>query len=443
MSTGNKLETLAKAQEEIEKTSAYKNLLLLFDEGSFSQIDTFAKSDDSYAEVVAGYGTVNSCPAYAFAQNSDICAGAMSKAQAAKLKKVYDLAVKTGTPVIGLYDSVGAKLTQGVDMLASYGAVLNSISNLSGVVPQISVILGPCIGTGALNAVSADFVIMSQKAQLSLDVTGAENSGADEAAKSGISHITAKNTKEAIEKAKELITLLPSNNLSISPLTDADEPAPKSDCQCPISKIADADSFISLQKEYGKQAVTGLGRIAGTAVGFVATKGGILDGNSCNKIAKFVRFCDAFAIPVITLADSQGFSSVLEAAKVSSAYAEATTVKATVITGQAYGAFYIAVAGTGANADLTLAWADAVISPLAPVTGAAVMWQDKMNVPKAERAKLVEQYKTEMCSAFDAAAAGYVEDVINPEDTRFKLYSAIQMLAGKRVTTLPKKHGTI
>ncbi|MEE1056494.1 MAG: carboxyl transferase domain-containing protein [Acutalibacteraceae bacterium] len=433
-------ENLSTIKAEIEKSSAYKNLSNLFDEGTFTQIDAYTMSGENPTEVIAGYGTVNSCPVYAFAQNSDICGGAMSKAHSAKLQKVYDLAEKTGTPVIGMYDSVGAKLSEGIDMLGSYGAVLNSVSKLSGVVPQISVVLGNCLGTGALNAVSADFVIMSEKAKLSLDVTG-RNSSADNVAKQGISHITVKDTESAIEKAKELITLLPSNNLSVSPVMDADEPA--QDAKCPISKIVDADSFVQFKKEYGTQAVIGFGRIAGLVAGFVATKGGVLDADSSNKIASFVRFCDAFAIPIVTLADSEGFSNVTGAAKVTSAYADATTVKATVITGKAYGAFYIAVAGAAANADITFAVKNAVISPLAPVTGAAIMWADKMAVAKAEREKVVAQYEKEECTAFKAAAGGYVNDVILSEDIRFKLYTALEMLAGKRIATMPKKHGTI
>lgn len=433
-------ENLSTIKAEIEKSSAYKNLSNLFDEGTFTQIDAYTISGENPTEVIAGYGTVNSCPVYAFAQNSDICGGAMSKAHSAKLQKVYDLAEKTGTPVIGMYDSVGAKLSEGIDMLGSYGAVLNSVSKLSGVVPQISVVLGNCLGTGALNAVSADFVIMSEKAKLSLDVTG-KNSSADNVAKQGISHITVKDTESAIEKAKELITLLPPNNLSVSPVMDADEPA--SDAKCPITKIVDVDSFVQLKKEYGTQAVVGLGRIVGSVAGFVATKGGVLDADSSNKIASFVRFCDAFAIPVVTLADSEGFSNVTEAAKVTSAYADATTVKATVITGKAYGAFYIAVAGAAANADITFAVENAVISPLAPVTGAAIMWADKMAVSKAERENVVIQYEKEECTALKAAASGYVNDVILSEDIRFKLYTALEMLAGKRVATMPKKHGTI
>lgn len=433
-------ENLSTIKAEIEKSSAYENLTTLFDEGTFTQIDAYTMSGCNPAEVIAGYGTVNGCPVYAFAQNSDICGGAMSKAHATKLQKIYDLAEKTGTPVVGMYDSQGGKLTEGMDMLGSYGAVLNSVSKLSGVVPQVSVVLGSCLGTGALNAVSADFVIMSEKAELSLNVTG-ENSSADYVAKSGISHLTAKDTAQAIEMTKELITLLPSNNLSVAPVMDADEPA--DNAECPISKIVDANTFVELKKSYGTEAVVGLGRIAGVVTGFVATKGGILESDACNKIASFVRFCDAFAIPVVTLANSEGFASVTEATKVTASYADATTVKATVITGKAYGAFYVAVAGTGANADITFALDTAVISPLAPVTGAAIMWADKMSAPKHEREKVVAQYEKEECTALKSAMHGYVNDVITEADIRFKLYSALEMLAGKRVTTMPKKHSTI
>ncbi|MEF2918859.1 MAG: carboxyl transferase domain-containing protein [Acutalibacteraceae bacterium] len=434
------VENLSKIKSEIEKSSAYKNLSNLFDEGTFTQIDAYTMSGANPTEVIAGYGTVNSCPVYAFSQNSDISGGAMSKAHAAKLKKIYDLAEKTGTPVIGMYDSVGAKLAEGIDMLGSYGAVINSVSKLSGVVPQISVVLGNCLGTGALNAVSADFVIMSKKAKLSLAVTG-ENADAKSAESQGIVDIVVKDTNEAIKKAKELVTLLPSNNLSVAPVMDADEPA--GDGKCPIKNIVDADTFVQFKENYGTQAVVGLGRIVGAVSGIIATKGGVLDADSASKIADFVSFCDAFGLPVVTLANSEGFATVKEATKVTSAYADATTVKVTVITGKAYGAFYIAVAGAAANADITFAVENAVISPLAPVTGAAVMWADKMNVPKDERTKVVAQYEKEECSATKAAATGYVNDVVSTEDIRFKVYTALEMLAGKRVATMPKKHGTI
>ncbi len=433
-------ENLSAIKAVIEKSSAYKNLSELFDEGTFTQIDAYTMSGDNPTEVIAGYGTVNSCPVYAFVQNSDICGGAMSKAHASKLQKVYDLAEKTGTPVVGMYSSAGAKLSEGMDMLGSYGTVLNSVSRLSGVVPQISVILGSCLGTGALNAVSADIIVMSEKASLSLSVTG-ENSSAECAEKSGISHITAKNTKEAIEKTKELITLLPSNNLSVPPITDADEP--EDNAGCLVKQVVDKDTFINLKKAYGEQAVTGLGRIAGTVVGIVATKGGITDKASAEKITGFVRFCDAFAIPVITFADSEGFADVKDAVKVASAYADATTVKITVIKGKAYGAFYLAMAGSAANADITYALDNASVSPLAPITGAAIMWADRMAAPRKEREQIVKEYEQNECNSQKAAAYGYVNDVIAKEDVRFKLYTSLEMLAGKRVSTMPKKHATI
>lgn len=439
MSIENKGTALIDTKAEIENSQGYQILTKFFDEGSFSQIDTLVKSQNTLAEVVTGYGAVNGCPVYAFAQNSSVSGGVMSKAQAAKLTRLYDLALKTGTPVVGFYDSVGARLAEGVDMLAAYGNILNSVGNLSGVVPQISVILGTCLGTGALNAVSADFVIMSKKAQLALETNG-ENGGFEQAEKDGIVHITAKDTESAIEEAKELISLLPSNNLSLSPLTDCDEPEMS---DCPIETIVDKNSFKAIMSAYGKSAVTGLAKMGGSTVGVVATKGDALCSHACNKIARFVRFCDSFAIPVITLANSEGFTSVSGATKVAAAYAEATTVKITVIVGQAYGAFYTAVAGTGANADVTYAWDTASVAPLAPKTLAPIMWADKFNADAATRSALTEEFKNTECTAFSAAQEGYVSDIITKEETRLKLFSALDMLSGKRVATLPKKHGTI
>ncbi|MGN0551163.1 MAG: carboxyl transferase domain-containing protein [Acutalibacteraceae bacterium] len=439
MSIVDKQQQLSEAAAFISETSAYKNLQMFFDDGAFNEIDAFAKSGDSYAEVVAGYGTANGYPVFAFAQNSDILGGAMSKAQAAKLKKLYDLAVKTGTPVVGFYDSKGARLTQGDEMLAAYGAVLNSVSNLSGVVPQISVVLGTCLGVGALNAVSADFVIMTEKAQLSLETNG-EGGTAEQALEGGYANIIAKDSTQAIEKAKTLLSYLPSNNLSMTPFAETAQAADITSSDV-VKSVFDEESFFEISGS--DAAVTGFARLDGGVVGTVITKGEKISCKASAEIAKLVRFCDAFAVPVVTFADSKGFECICGAKKVTNAYAEATTVKATVITGEAYGAFYVAVAGTGANADITMAYADASISPLAPITGATVLWSDKMNVPVADQPKVVEEFKATQCSAFNAAANGYVEDIINPADTREKLISALDMLSGKRVTNLPKKHSTI
>lgn len=441
MSTVNKKEVISMAKDEIQKSVAYKRLISLFDDGTFTEIDAFVKSSDSYAEVVAGYGAINGCPAYAFAQNSEFAGGAMSKAQAAKLAKIYDLAVKTGNPVVGLYDSNGARLQEGVDMLGGYGDILNSISNLSGVVPQVSVILGNCFGAGAMNAANADLVVMSKKAKFTLCTNG--NGGSfEDALSAGIVDVLADDETDAINKVKELITYLPSNNLSVAPIADSvDSETTTGDC--PIKITVDAGSFFELKSDYGKNALIGFARIFGSTVAVVATKGEKLNEEDCAKISDFVNFSDSFAIPVVTFANSKGFTSLKAASKLAATYAQATTVKATVVTGEAYGPFYVAVAGTGANADITFAWADATISALAPVTAANILWADKMAVPVAQQDAVVEEFKNSECSAFAAASKGYVEDVIEPQDTRGKLFAVLDMLAGKRVTSLPKKHSTI
>lgn len=434
------IEKMTQAKAQIEATQGYRTLTSFFDEGSFCEIDAFAKSQDAYAEVVAGFGTVEGLPVYAFAQNSDMCGGAMSKAQAAKLSKLYDLALKTGAPVFGFYDSIGGRLSEGNALLAGYGQILNKASNLSGVVPQVSVVLGTCLGTGALNAVSADFVIMSKKASLSLDVTGS-NQDASFCAENGVSSVTAEDTADAIEKAKALLCYLPSNNLNTAPQSFASEPGAEGECIC--QKVADADSIFPVFADFGSAAATALGRIDGTVVGFAVAKGEELDCKSASKIAKFVRFCDAFSIPVVSFVDGKGFSSIQSAAKVSSAYAEATTVKISVVTGTAVGALYIAMAGTGANTDVTYALPEAVISPINVEAAAVIMAPEKMNVPVERQANAAQAFAKENLGAFTAAENGYIEDIVTEDTLRAKLISALDMLCGKRVPTLAKKHSTI
>ncbi|MCD8026339.1 MAG: carboxyl transferase [Clostridiales bacterium] len=433
------IEKINQAKAEIASTSAYKTITEFFDADSFCEIDAFAKSGDGFAEVVAGFGTVEGLPVYAFAQNSDICGGAMSKAQAAKLKKIYDLALKTGAPVVGFYDSVGGRLSQGTELLAGCGEVLNSSASLSGVVPQISVILGTCLGTSALNAVSADIVIMSEKAQLSLSVTG-ENSDAEYNAKQGISAITAKDSQEAVAKAKELMLYLPSNNLNMAPQSFEEAPAGEG---CIVSKVIDGGSAIKLYGDCGDAASVRIARLGGQVVGIVATKGGELDCKSTSKIAKFVRFCDAFSLPVISFVDCKGFESLKSASKTASAYAEATTVKISVVTGKAIGSAYIAMAGTGANADVVYALPDAVISPVNVEAAAVIMAPGAMKVSVAEQKAAAEKFAEESLSAFNAAQNGYVDGIVSADELRTALISALDMLSGKRVSTLAKKHSTI
>ena len=445
MSIESKLAFLQETKAANAQTKAYQRLQLLFDEGTFVEIDSFTKSGDGRAEAAAGFGSVDGCPVYAFAQNSDVEGGAMSKAQAAKICKVYELAEKTGAPVVGLYDSIGARLNESCEMLAAYGDVMLKANNLSGVVPQIAVIAGPCLGASSMIAAAADVVIMSEDGQFALQTNG-EGGDLKEASESGLVHLTAKDDKEAVAKARELITLLPSNNLSGAPITDFADSAAETDGESGASIIAavmDQDSFIEFQAGFGAGFITGLAKLGGNTVGVVASEEKTADGKACEKAARLVRFCDAFAIPVITFVNAESFCCIKAACKLTNAYAEATTAKISVITGEAYGAVYMALAGAAAGVDVAYAWPTASISALNPTTAAVMLWSDKLkgsSNPTADRAKLIAEYKDQEACPFKAAGDGFVQDVIEPSETRLKLYAALDMLAGKRVTRLPKKH---
>ena len=445
MSIESKLAFLQETKAANAQTKAYQRLQLLFDEGTFVEIDSFTKSGDGRAEAAAGFGSVDGCPVYAFAQNSDVEGGAMSKAQAAKICKVYELAEKTGAPVVGIYDSIGARLNESCEMLAAYGDVMLKANNLSGVVPQIAVIAGPCLGASSMIAAAADVVIMSEDGQFALQTNG-EGGDLKEASESGLVHLTAKDDKEAVAKARELITLLPSNNLSGAPITDFADSAAETDGEFGTSIIAavmDQDSFIEFQAGFGAGFIAGLAKLGGNTVGVVASEEKTADGKACEKAARLVRFCDAFAIPVITFVNAESFCCIKAACKLTNAYAEATTAKISVITGEAYGAVYMALAGAAAGVDVAYAWPTASISALNPTTAAVMLWSDKLkgsSNPTADRAKLIAEYKDQEACPFKAAGDGFVQDVIEPSETRLKLYAALDMLAGKRVTRLPKKH---
>ena len=437
MSIESKLAFLQETKAANAQTKAYQRLQLLFDEGTFVEIDSFTKSGDGRAEAAAGFGSVDGCPVYAFAQNSDVEGGAMSKAQAAKICKVYELAEKTGAPVVGIYDSIGARLNESCEMLAAYGDVMLKANNLSGVVPQIAVIAGPCLGASSMIAAAADVVIMSEDGQFALQTNG-EGGDLKEASESGLVHLTAKDDKEAVAKARELITLLPSNNLSGAPITDFAESGASI-----IAAVMDQDSFIEFQAGFGAGFIAGLAKLGGNTVGVVASEEKTADGKACEKAARLVRFCDAFAIPVITFVNAESFCCIKAACKLTNAYAEATTAKISVITGEAYGAVYMALAGAAAGVDVAYAWPTASISALNPTTAAVMLWSDKLkgsSNPTTDRAKLIAEYKDQEACPFKAAGDGFVQDVIEPSETRLKLYAALDMLAGKRVTRLPKKH---
>ncbi len=457
MSPANKLERLTQNLSQIDPASAARvRLAKLFDEGTFVEIDAFAMAMGNAGAAVIGYGTVDGSTVFAFAQDSGSASGAVDKVHAQKIKKVYSLATKTGAPVVGIYDSNGASLASPADTLAAYGELLALSNNISGVVPQLSVVLGPCVGSAALIALGADFVIASEAAELSLGVPAEGSSKI--AAETGVVHILTKDEDQAIASAKKLLALLPSNNLCEAPAWDYAETAGAqnvlavagenpcgSDIAEVVKSIADDASVLELQSEFGKGCYAALATVGGQVVG-VAAAFGALAADECAKLARLVSICDAFSIPVITLVNTSGFDSsalgARDAAKLAHVYAEATTAKVSVVAGKAYGGAYIALAGKGANADMTFAWPGAVISPLKPETAVAFLYSDRITADKTREAVEAE-YKDNEASPFAYAASGQLDAVINPVDTRAKVISALDMLSGKRVATLPKKHSNM
>lgn len=423
----------------VEKYSSYDVLNALFDDGSFNETDAYLKSSSGEAEAVTGFGTVDGVAVYAFAQNVDACGGAMSKAQAKKITKLYDLALKTGAPVVGFYHSVGGRLEQKYELLSAYGDILKESAQLSGVVPQISVILGNCMGTSALIAASADYIIMEKNARMSVDTVG-DDASADDNLNNGTVSFVCDGYEACVDQAKGLLGYFPANNLEPAPAFETVPAYPEPD-KLP-KYFADENSLLCVGGGYGEPVCTAFGRVNGYPIGIIVTKGGVISSDSAKKMMKHVRFCDAFSIPVITIADAEKFESLSDASKLVSVFAEATTPKISLISGTAVGAVYIALAGSTSGADLVYALPDAVVSPIAPKAAAYILDDSIADAPIDEQEKRAMDYVKANLSAVKAAEDGYIDDIADPEDLRGKLVSALDMLSSKRVSTLPKKHTT-
>ena len=446
---------------QIEKNmdcQARSRLSYLFDDGKYTEINSYAKENDCLTGVVTAYGYVNGNAVYAFSQDKSINNGAVGPAHAAKIAKLYSLAAKTGTPVIGIHDSNGAFVNGTAESLTAYGELINAASVISGVVPQISVVAGTCAGSAALFACSSDFIIMTKDAEFFMTPAFTkENSGsASDAAANGIAAAVCDDDKAAIEKAKELINLMPVNNLAPLPMFEYNEPetAVSADFNSLINGVCDAESIIELYAEFGKASYTALATVNGATVGIAATNktSDKLTDADCSKLSRFIRTCDAFAVPVITFVDTEGFdaadaiSGVKSMTQLANCYAEATTAKISVITGKAVGPAFIALAGKDISSDFTYIWESACVSPLAPLSAVEFLWHDKLKGAadvNAKRNELAEEYKATLASAESAAASGAVDEIISASSTREAIISALDILSSKRVTKLPKKHNKI
>lgn len=445
------------------ESQARLRLYYLFDDGTYTEINSLAKEKDSFTSVVSAYGYVNGNPVYAFSQDKSINSGAVGTAHAAKIAKLYSLAAKTGTPIVGIHDSNGAFVDGTVESLAAYGEMLCASSVISGVVPQISIIAGTCAGSAAMLACSSDFIIMTKDSEFFMSppfdskINGVGTAAA--AAKAGTASIISEDDKSAADKARELINLLPVNNLTGVPVFEYEDSNTtiSSDLMAFVNSVTDANSVIELSADFGNASYTSLATIGGSTVGIAATNktSGKLTACDCSKIARFVRTCDAFSIPVITVVDTEGFEATSETeltgsiknmTKLANCYAEATTVKLAVVIGKAIGPAFIAFAGKNVNSDFTYAWKNAVISPFSPITAVEFLWHDKLKGAEdltAKRNELAAEYEKTLASANTAAELNCVDEIIAPESTRTTLIGALDILAGKRVSKLPKKHNNI
>ena len=431
----------------LEKSIALTRLEGLFDDGTFTQLDAFAKSADGDVEVVAGFGTVDECPIYAFSQDISVSDGAVSVAHCAKIKKIYDLASKTGCPVVSIFDSNGVKLTEGFEVLNAYGELVKASTSISGVCPQISIIAGSCLGTSALIANMADVVIAVKDADFY--VSAPSDTTAEDCYEKGTVDVLVDSFDEACRACGDLIALLPSNNLSPAPIFDFANPQivanEGADAVTVINSIADDGSVVEIKGGYASSnCKTALATVMGSTVGFVAFDGDAICPACSYKAEAMIKLCDAYSIPLVTVVNANGVqgenNSILTAlTKLTSAYATATTAKISVITGKAIGVSYIALAGKGANADMTIAWDSAVASPLDADSAVAFLFNDRL-ASGEDREALKKEYLDTIASPFTAAACGAIDDICAPADTRARVIAVLDILSGKRENTLPRKH---
>ncbi|MBZ0274267.1 methylmalonyl-CoA carboxyltransferase [bacterium] len=487
------------AQKDRGKLNARERLALLFDDGAFTELDAFvthrgtffgmADKDIPADAVVTGFGRVNGRLVYSFSQDFTSQGGTLGEMHAKKICKVLDLALKSGAPVVGFNDSGGARIQEGVDALAGYGEIFFRNSAASGVIPQISAIMGPCAGGAVYSPAMTDFVFMTRKTahmfitgpRVISQVTGEEIDmeglgGADiHATVSGVSHFACDSDAESIETIRRLLAYLPQNNMEDPPIGDTDDPAdrpcpaldaiiPESeregfDMHAVIAEIADADSVLEVHAGWAQNIITAFARLGGRVVGIIANQplvqAGCLDVNASDKSTRFIRFCDAFNIPLLTIVDVPGFlpgvdqehmGIIRHGAKMLWCYSEATVPKLTLIVRKDYGGSYLAMCSKHQGADFVVAWPSAEIAVMGAEGAVEILYARDIKAAKdakAARAEKLAEYRDAFYSPYVAASRGYVDTVISPRDTRTVLVGALDALSTKREVRPPKKHGNI
>ena len=478
------------------KLTARERIAYLLDEGSFIELNAFVKhrctnfgmeSKQAPGEgVVTGYGTIDGRLIYVFAQDFTVFGGSLGEMHAKRIVNIQELAMKMGAPLIGLNDSGGARIQEGVDALSGYGEIFYNNTIASGVIPQISVIMGPCAGGAVYSPALTDFIFMVDRSskmfitgpQVIKTVTG-ETVSAEELGgamshneKSGVAHFIANSDEETLDQVKRLLSYLPSNHTEKPPCTDGfsinqfhpklneqmpENPNKPYDVKTIIETVADHDSFMEVQPYFAKNIVTGFVRIGGMVAGVVANQpkhlAGTLDIDASDKAARFIRFCDAFQIPLVTFIDVPGFlpgvqqeygGIIRHGAKLLYAYSEATVPKISVIMRKAYGGSYVAMSSKSLGADLVLAWPNAEIAVMGPAGAANIIFRKEIEAadhPGTVRQEKVELYRETVANPYVAAQRGMVDDIIEPQYTRQRLISALDMLETKREKLPAKKHG--
>ena len=481
------------------RLTARERLDVLLDPGSFVEVDRFVShrcNNYGMADqkipgdgVVTGYGRVNGKTVYVYSQDFTVFGGSMSRTQANKILKVMDMAVKNGAPVIGLNDSGGARIQEGVEALGGYADIFLRNVLTSGVVPQISAIMGPCAGGAVYSPSLTDFIFMVKntsymfvtgpdviKAVTHEEVTKEELGGAlTHASKSGVAHFATEDDRHCLLMIRELLNFLPSNNLDdppILPTTDRpdrveeslntfipDNPRKPYDMLQLINKVVDEGYFLEVHKHYAQNIIVGFARLNGRSVGIVANQPQVLAGclniEASVKAARFIRFCDCFNIPVVTFVDVPGFlpgtnqewnGIITHGAKLMYAYAEATVPKITLITRKAYGGAYDVMSSKHLRGDINLAYPTAEIAVMGAEGAVNIIFRSAISGAKdqaAERTKLTKEYEAKFANPYVAAEVGYIDEVIEPAMTRKRLIDSLEMLKNKRDTNPPKKHGNI